>query len=95
MVQTIKDATADGETGLGLSQEAYFLIGQILNTPFALQDDPAQFCQDVYDGKVNIADVKEFQELGQISKQSKRTRRIHWKYLMMTTVVTLQPVKQK
>ena len=29
LVQTIKDAAADGETGLGLSQEAYFLIGQI------------------------------------------------------------------
>ena len=38
LVQTIKDAAADGETGLGLSQEAYFLIGQILNTPFAAQD---------------------------------------------------------
>lgn len=75
LVQTIKDATADGETGLGLSQEAYFLIGQILNTPFALQDDPAQFCQDVYDGKVNIADVKEFQELGQIFEAIKENQK--------------------
>ena len=75
LVQTIKDATADGETGLGLSQEAYFLIGQILNTPFALQDDPAQFCQNVYDGKVNIADVKEFQELGQIFEAIKENQK--------------------
>ena len=75
LVQTIKDATADGETGLGLSQEAYFLIGQILNTPFALQDDSAQFCQDVYDGKVNIADVKEFQELGQIFEAIKENQK--------------------
>lgn len=75
LVQTIKDATADGETGLGLSQEAYFLIGQILNTPFALQDDPAQFCQDVYDGKVNITDVKEFQELGQIFEAIKENQK--------------------
>lgn len=75
LVQTIKDATADGETGLGLSQEAYFLIGQILNTPFALQDDPAQFCQDVYDGKVNIADVEEFQELGQIFEAIKENQK--------------------
>ena len=75
LVQTIKDAAADGETGLGLSQEAYFLIGQILNTPFALQDDPAQFCQDVYDGKVNIADVKEFQELGQIFEAIKENQK--------------------
>ena len=75
LVQTIQDAAADGETGLGLSQEAYFLIGQILNTPFALQDDPAQFCQDVYDGKVNIADVKEFQELGQIFEAIKENQK--------------------
>lgn len=75
LVQTIKDAAADGETGLGLSQEAYFLIGQILNTPFALQDDPAQFCQDVYDGKVNIVDVKEFQELGQIFEAIKENQK--------------------
>lgn len=75
LVQTIKDATADGETGLGLSQEAYFLIGQILNTPFALQDDPAQFCQDVYDGKVNIADVEEFQELGKIFEAIKENQK--------------------
>lgn len=75
LVQTIKDAAADGETGLGLSQEAYFLIGQILNTPFALQDDPAQFCQDVYDGKVNIADVEEFQELGKIFEAIKENQK--------------------
>ena len=75
LVQTIKDAAADDETGLGLSQEAYFLIGQILNTPFALQDDPAQFCQDVYDGKVNIADVEEFQELGQIFEAIKENQK--------------------
>ena len=75
LVQTIKDATADGETGLGLSQEAYFLIGQNLNTPYALQDHQAQFCQDVYDGKVNIADVKEFQELGQIFEAIKENQK--------------------
>ena len=66
LVDFITDSAENGISGVGLSQEAYFLIGQILNTPFALQEDPAQFCQDVYDGKVNIADVKEFQELGRI-----------------------------
>ena len=44
LVQTIKDATADGETGLGLSQ-------------------------------VNIADVKEFQELGQIFEAIKENQK--------------------
>lgn len=62
----IESSAADGVAGVGLSQEAYFLIGQILNTPFALQEDPTQFCQDVYAGEVNIADVAEFQELGKI-----------------------------
>jgi len=66
LVSYIKEAAAEGNTGLGLSEEAYFLIGHILSVPFALQDDPAGFCQDVYDGRVNIADVEEFRELGKI-----------------------------
>ncbi len=75
LIEVIKDATANDKTALGLSQEAYFLIGQILNTPFALQDDPAQFCRDVYDGKVNIADVEEFQELGKIFEAIKENQK--------------------
>lgn len=66
LIAEIQNAVAAGKAGVGLSQEAYFLIGQILNTPFALQDDPVSFCQDVYSGKINIADVPEFQELGKI-----------------------------
>lgn len=62
-IETEKDS---GVEGVGLSQEAYFLIGHILNTPFALQDDPDAFCQKVYDGEVNIADVDEFQQLGKL-----------------------------
>ncbi len=75
LIEVIKNAAANGQTGVGLSQEAYFLIGQILNTPFALQDDPVQFCQDVYDEKVNIADVKEFQELGKIFEAIKENQK--------------------
>ena len=66
LISFIEKSAADGVTGLGLSQEAYFLIGQIMNVPFALQDDPAQFCQDLYDGKVQLADVEEFQEFAEI-----------------------------
>lgn len=66
IVDRIERAAASDKSALGLSQEAYFLIGQILNTPFALQNNPEEFCQDVYSGKINIADVKEFQELGKI-----------------------------
>lgn len=75
LIEVIKNAAANGQTGVGLSQEAYFLIGQILNTPFALQNDPVQFCQDVYDEKVNIADVKEFQELGKIFEAIKENQK--------------------
>lgn len=66
LVSFIEGSAEDGITGVGLSQEAYFLVGQILNTSFALQKDQAQFCQDVYSGKINIADVAEFQEFGKI-----------------------------
>lgn len=66
LVSFIQSSAASGVQGIGLSQEAYFLIGHILNTPFALQSDPAAFCQQVYSGEVNIADVAEFQELAEI-----------------------------
>lgn len=75
LVRYIEQAAADGDTGLGLSEEAYFLIGQILSVPFALQDDPVQFCQDVYEGKINIAAVEEFQELGKIFDAIKENQR--------------------
>lgn len=75
LVAMIQEAGADGMAGVGLSQEAYFLIGQILNTPFALQEDPVQFCQDVYSGKINIADVEEFQELGRIFEAIKTSQK--------------------
>lgn len=75
LVEEIKAAVGNGISGVGLSQEAYFLIGHILNTPFALQEDPKQFCQDVYSGKVNIADVAEFQELGKIFEAIKENQK--------------------
>lgn len=75
LVEEIKAAAGNGISGVGLSQEAYFLIGHILNTPFALQEDPKQFCQDVYSGKVNIADVAEFQELGKIFEAIKENQK--------------------
>lgn len=75
LIEEIKAAAGNGISGVGLSQEAYFLIGHILNTPFALQEDPKQFCQDVYSGKVNIADVAEFQELGKIFEAIKENQK--------------------
>lgn len=66
LVSYIESASADGIAGLGLSEEAYFLIGHILNTPFALQGDPAAFCQSVYNGEASLADVAEFKELADV-----------------------------
>ena len=62
----IEDEKASGIDGVGLSQEDYFLIGHILNTPFALQDDPAGFCSDVYSGKKDIASTDQFKQLGSL-----------------------------
>ncbi|MBW8351031.1 ABC transporter substrate-binding protein [Bacillus sp. IITD106] len=58
-LKTLKDKDING---LGLSQEAYFLIAHILNTPFALQDDPQAFIDKLNKGEVKMADTKEFQE---------------------------------
>jgi raffinose/stachyose/melibiose transport system substrate-binding protein len=61
-VNTLKQMKSKGINGLGLSQEAYFLIGHILNTPFALQKDPQQFIQQLNAGKVTMAGNKTFQD---------------------------------
>lgn len=61
MLKTQKDA---GINGFSLSQEGYFLIGHILNTPFALQDDPFGFVEQLNAGTVKMADNDVFQEFG-------------------------------
>ena len=62
----ISDESAKGISGFGLSQEDYFLIGHILNTPFALQSDPAAFCKKVYSGEIKLKDVDEFKQLASL-----------------------------
>ena len=51
---------------LGMSQESYFLAGHMFNFPFAMQDNPVEFCQKVFSGEVKLADVPEFQQYAQI-----------------------------
>lgn len=58
----LKDMKAKDINGFSLSQEAYFLIGHILNTPFALQADPAGFLTKLNAGEVKMADTPEFIE---------------------------------
>lgn len=57
----IKRLASQGINPFGLSQESYFLIGHILNTPFAIMDDPAGFRASYEKGGVKLADQKEFQ----------------------------------
>lgn len=66
LVKALEQFKADGVNGLSLSQEAYFLIGHIINTPFALQEDPVAFIEKVNKGEVKLADVPEFQEFAQV-----------------------------
>lgn len=62
MLKTQKEADING---FSLSQESYFLIGHILNTPFALQEDPSDFVEKVVAGEVKMADTPEFKEFAQ------------------------------
>ncbi|MDF2485090.1 MAG: carbohydrate transporter substrate-binding protein [Herbinix sp.] len=62
--QMLKDQKAAGINGFSLSQESYFLIGHILNTPFALQADPADYIKKLVAGEVTMQDTPEFVEFG-------------------------------
>lgn len=61
-VKMLEEQKANGVNGFGLSQESYFLIGHILNTPFALQDDPIGYIEKLNAGEVKMAETPEFQE---------------------------------
>jgi raffinose/stachyose/melibiose transport system substrate-binding protein len=61
-VQMLKDQKAAGVNGFSLSQESYFLIGHILNTPFALQADPEDYIKKLVAGEVTMQETPEFVE---------------------------------
>ncbi len=65
-IKMMEDSKAQGVNGFGLSQESYFLIGHILNTPFAVQADPNQCLEDIIAGKVEMKDIEAFQEFAKI-----------------------------
>jgi raffinose/stachyose/melibiose transport system substrate-binding protein len=58
----LKVSKAKGINGAGLSQESYFLIGHILNTPFAVMPDMESYMAKLAKGEVKMAETKEFQE---------------------------------
>ena len=62
----IKNLKAKGVNPFGLSQESYFLIGHILNTPFAIMDDPEGFLASYEKGGIRLADQKEFKAFAQM-----------------------------
>jgi raffinose/stachyose/melibiose transport system substrate-binding protein len=64
--QMLVDQKAAGVNGFSLSQESYFLIGHILNTPFALQADPLDFVNKLVAGEVKLQDTKEFIEFADL-----------------------------
>ncbi|MDR1420791.1 MAG: extracellular solute-binding protein [Treponema sp.] len=61
-VKMLKDKKAKGINGFGLSQESYFLIGHILNHPFAVRPDMEAFMEKLSKGEVKMADTQEFRE---------------------------------
>lgn len=66
LTKFITEQKTAGVTGLGLSQEDYFLAGHMFNFPFAVQEDPIAFCQQVFSGEVKLADVTAFQEYAKV-----------------------------
>ena len=62
LAKYLESAKADGINGLGFSQEDYFLIMHVLNTPFAIQDDPDAYLQQVLNGEVRMYDNDAFKE---------------------------------
>ena len=62
LVSFLEQEKADGVNGLGFSQEDYFLIMHVLNTPFAIQDDPDAYLASVLDGSVRMYDNDAFKE---------------------------------
>lgn len=63
---TIRKLSSKRLNPFGLSQESYFLIGHLLNTPFAIMDDPDAFRIEYEKGGVRLADQKEFQAFAQL-----------------------------
>lgn len=62
LVSFLQNAKANGTNGLGFSQEDYFLIMHVLNTPFAIQADPAAYLAKVLAGEERMIDNDAFKE---------------------------------
>ncbi|MDF2951341.1 MAG: carbohydrate transporter substrate-binding protein [Anaerocolumna sp.] len=65
-ISMLKEQQGAGVNGFSLSQESYFLIGHILNTPFALQEDPKTFVEQLIVGEVTMQETEEFIEFAKV-----------------------------
>lgn len=65
-VSTLESFNEQEVNGLGLAQEAYFLIGHLSNYPFSLQEDNYEFIQRMVDGEVSMTETEEFQKFGEL-----------------------------
>jgi raffinose/stachyose/melibiose transport system substrate-binding protein len=61
-VKMLQNMKARGINGFGLSQESYFLIGHILNAPFAAMPDMEHYMDRLAKGQVKMIETPEFQE---------------------------------
>jgi raffinose/stachyose/melibiose transport system substrate-binding protein len=62
----LKEKQEEGINGFSLSQESYFMIGHILNTPFALVDDPKSFTEELIAGEITMNESNEFVEFAEL-----------------------------
>lgn len=66
LISYLESAKADGVNGLGFSQEDYFLIMHVLNTPFAIQADPDAYLDKVLKGEERMIDNDAFKEFAKL-----------------------------
>lgn len=66
LISFLGDKAAEGINGLGFSQEEYFLIMHVLNTPFAIQADPDAYLEGVLNGTEKMIDNDAFKEFAQL-----------------------------
>lgn len=59
---TMKEIKESGVAPISLSKEAYFLIAHVLNVPFALQDDPEGFVEELTNGTKKMTGNPIFEE---------------------------------
>ncbi len=62
----MKEQKEAGVNGFGLSQEDYFLVGHILNTPFSVQEDPDAFLEQLANGETTMVGNGAFEEFADI-----------------------------